>query len=134
MTTALVTDDWRPVAGTRHLRRSLRDGHWAEIGPQDSLGWPWAIYKADPVTMCPLEVDSGIDISLAAVKDNVEHWNRNYRRHAIVIHLDSGLWYDCRLCRKFGFVPNDRSDLEATIARALDLHGACEAAWQRSER
>jgi hypothetical protein len=134
-------DGWTRV-GTLGWRKSLRDKHWAQI-VKDPLGWAWTIHKADPVTMCPITVAGsvfdGLDISLAAAKDDVDHWNRNYRRHAIVIgatsrlpqHYDRHWHFECRYCgAKAGLFSSPQ---QAYRAAALE-HGPCEAAWQRGER
>ena len=58
------------------MQQSLRDKHWAQV-TRSHLGWAWEIYRSDPVTMCAIRVDDGEDISLAAAKDDVDHWARN---------------------------------------------------------
>lgn len=133
---------WSSIVSTGHWRKSLRAKHWAQAWPIE-LGWAWAIYKADPVTMCPVEVDSGIDISLAAVRDNVQHWSDNWHAHAVVVRLHPGTshnelrryWY--ATCRRH---PDHRPVMAAlelsTLhdSAALHFHRDCEAAWQRGER
>src|SRR6478752_5323578 len=95
-------DGWQRV-GVHELgwRKSLRDKHWAQVQRSKSgLGWDWIIFKSDPVTMCPITVADGLDISLAAAKDDVDHWARNYHRHAVVVefHPDRRLWLSrCRI-------------------------------------
>ena len=133
-------DGWTRV-GTLGWRKSLRDKHWGAI-VKDPLGWAWTIQKADPVTMCPItvagSVADGLDISLAAAKDDVDHWARNYHRHAVVVEFHAGrrLWFSrCRLCHKkrglFEFPADAADDLIWNHPRA---HAECEAAWQRGER
>jgi len=125
-------DGWTRV-GTLGWRKSLRDKHWAQI-VKDPLGWAWTIHKVDPVTMCTLTVADGLDISLAAAKDDVDHWNDHYHRHAIVIHHHptAALWsFECRVdgMGRTGFYGFDEA-----IEDALLRHAACEAVWQRGER
>jgi hypothetical protein len=117
-------------------RKSLRDKHWAQVSASP-LGFSWTILRADPVTMCPVVVDDGEDISLSAAKDDVDHWNDHYHRHAVVVWRDpgnTGQWpwrYDCRYC-------GGRAGMLSSFARAAEdawrSHRECEAAWQRGER
>jgi hypothetical protein len=133
-------DGWMRV-GILGWRKSLRDKHWAQI-VKDPLGWAWTIHKADPTTMCPItvagSVADGLDISLAAAKDDVDHWARSYHRHAVVVefHTDRRLWLSrCRVCHKkrglFEF-PGDAAD--DLVLNHPTVHAECEAAWQRGER
>lgn len=128
-----ASNGWTRV-GVHELgwRKSLRRKHWAEIR-HVALGWEWEILRVDPVTMCAVRVADGMDTSLAAAKDDVDHWNDNYQEHAVVAHLEpQGLWsYQCRLCRQWGLGVRTYDNL---IAHAADYHTECEAAWQRGER
>jgi hypothetical protein len=131
-------DGWTRV-GTLGWRKSLRDKHWAQI-VKDPLGWAWTIHKADPVTMCTLTVADGMDISLAAAKDDVDHWARNYHRHAVVVRKSADPMHrasrwpwesECRFCgERAGMF---KSPLEASESIGT-MHDACEVAWQRGER
>lgn len=122
-------------------RKSLRDKHWAQVS-RSPLGfsWVWVILRADPVTMCPVVVADGEDISLSAAKDDVDHWNRNYHRHAVKVQLnpdklarksDRPWYYECRYCGMFAglFVTWDVAETDA-----VSEHAACEILWRRGER
>lgn len=125
-------DGWTRI-GTLGWRKSLRGKHWAQVG-RSALGWSWTIHRADPITMCPVVVADGEDVSLRAVKEDVDDWNDHYHQHAVVVR--SGHWprkwgYWCRVCE----VGRDLSDsLVKAIEFASQVHRECEAAWQRGER
>jgi len=122
---------WTRISGSLGWRKSLRDKHWAQVS-RSRLGWQWVILRADPDTMCPVAVADGEDISLRAVKEDVDHWNDNYHRHVLAFHpQSSGIWsYRCRLCGGDG----GASSPDALIALGSKYHAECEAAWQRGER
>ena len=129
-------DGWTRV-GTLGWRKSLRDKHWAQI-VKDPLGWAWTIRKADPVTMCTATVADGMDVSLAAAKDDVDHWNRNYHRHAIVVRPNSGTqnryWQvECRV-HPAATIALEDWEFRTLLRGITSWHRECEAAWQRGER
>jgi len=135
-----ATNGWQRV-GVHELgwRKSLRAKHWAQVQRSKSgLGWDWVIFKADPVTMVPNVIADGMDTTLAAAKDDVDHWNDHYHAHAVVVEFHTGrqLWLSrCRICHKKRGVfeaPGDAAD--DLIWNHPRAHAECEAAWQQGER
>jgi hypothetical protein len=132
------TDGWQRVSGSLGWRKSLRDRHWAQI-TRDQLGWSWVILKVDKTTMCPVGVADGMDITLSAAKDDVDHWNDNYHRHAVVVRRvwyggEKRWWALCRTHRCWFSDDEHIHDLAAACDFAAGIHRDCEAAWQRGER